>query len=179
LDELVGENRYLELERNLPAVKLTKAERTYFEGILADRTHHAGDAIALLEKVLPELKAAMPTAPRLPCAPWPPIISRPAATAMQQMRMPQCSRVMATSFPPGDLHGFSDNLQTYELLRGAPAQLITGSTSFTVPTRRDLLGNTDLSVRHPPSHLLIQIRDSRQDRLPEPQMAALQEQHFP
>jgi hypothetical protein len=49
-------------------------------------------------------------------------------------------------FLPGDINGFSDNLHTYELLRGAPAQVIAGSINFTVPTRRDPIGNTDVPV---------------------------------
>lgn len=146
LDELVEENRYLELQRNLPAAELTKQERTYFEGILADRTHHVGDAIALLEKVLPELKAR--SAHRAALA-----LRALGSDYFEAGRYGDSAAAYATllksygnQFPPGDLHGFSDNLQTYELLRGAPEQLISGSTSFTVPIQRDPLGNIDVPV---------------------------------
>ena len=57
LDELVAQNRYTELQRNLSVAELTTTDRAYVEGIVADRTHHVADAIALLEKVLPDLKA--------------------------------------------------------------------------------------------------------------------------
>jgi len=51
-----------------------------------------------------------------------------------------------SQFHAGELQGFSDNLHTYEMLRGAPAQLVAGATGFTVATRRDPLGNTDVPV---------------------------------
>jgi Aspartyl protease len=147
LDELVVENRYLELQRNLPAAELTTPERTYFEGILADRTHHVRDAIALLEKVLPELKAR--NAHRAALA-----LRALASDYFEASRYGDSAGAYATllkgygsQFPPGDLQGFSDNLQTHELLRGAPAQLIMASMSFTVPTQRDALGNTDVPVK--------------------------------
>ena len=146
LDALVEENRYLELQRELPAAKVTTAERTYFEGILADRTHHVSDAIALLEKVLPEFKAR--NARRAALA-----LRALASDYFEAGRYGDSAGAYATllksysnQFPPADLHGFSDNLQTYELLRGAPAQRITGSTSSTVATQRDPLGNTDVPV---------------------------------
>jgi hypothetical protein len=145
-DELVRQNRYMELQRDLPVAELTKADRTYFEGILADRTHHVADAIALLEKALSDLKTRD---------------TRRAAIALRALasdyfeagRYGDSAGAYAAllksyrnQFPSGDLQGFSDNLHTYELLRGAPAQLIAGSISFTVPTHRNPIGNTDVPV---------------------------------
>ena len=57
LDERIAQNRYLELQRDLFAAELSTLERTYFEGIVADRTHDVADAIALLSEALPDLKA--------------------------------------------------------------------------------------------------------------------------
>lgn len=45
LDELIAQNRYLELQRDLSAAELSSSDRTYFEGIVADRTHNFADAI--------------------------------------------------------------------------------------------------------------------------------------
>jgi predicted aspartyl protease len=49
-------------------------------------------------------------------------------------------------FHAEDLQGFSDNLHTYEMRRCAPTQVVAGATGFTVATRRDPLGNTDVPV---------------------------------
>ena len=57
LDQLIAQNRYLELQRELPAAELSSSDRTYFEGVVADRTHNVADAIALLGKAVPDLKA--------------------------------------------------------------------------------------------------------------------------
>ncbi|HEX8896394.1 MAG TPA: hypothetical protein VF783_23950, partial [Terriglobales bacterium] len=55
LDELIAQNRYLELHRDLSAAELSSSGRTYFEGVVADRTHNVADAIALLGKAVPHL----------------------------------------------------------------------------------------------------------------------------
>jgi hypothetical protein len=47
LDRLVREKRYPELERELPSSHLTAVERSYFEGILADRTASNGNRSAI------------------------------------------------------------------------------------------------------------------------------------
>ena len=57
LDELIAQNRYLELHRDLSAAELSSSGRTYFEGVVADRTHNVADAIALLGKAVPDLIA--------------------------------------------------------------------------------------------------------------------------
>jgi len=71
---------------------------------------------------------------------------RLADTGILQIDTPHCSRHYRSRFQAEDLQGFSDNLHTYEMLRGAPAQLVAGATGFTVATRRDPLGNTDVPV---------------------------------
>jgi len=53
----IAQSRYLKLQRDLSAAELSTSNRTYFEGMVADRTHNVADAIALLGKALPDLKA--------------------------------------------------------------------------------------------------------------------------
>src|SRR5208282_4038707 len=56
LDRLVQDKRYPELERRLQIADLNSTDRTYFEGILADRSNRTTDAIGSLEKILPQLQ---------------------------------------------------------------------------------------------------------------------------
>lgn len=56
LDALVQDNRYPELERQLPLAHLNSTDRTYFKGIVADRSNCTADAIGSLEKVLPKMR---------------------------------------------------------------------------------------------------------------------------
>jgi predicted aspartyl protease len=146
LDELIAQSRYLKLQRDLSAAELSTSNRTYFEGMVADRTHNVADAIALLGKALPDLKAH--SAHRAALA-----LRALASDYSEAGRYGDSANAYSalltnyrSQFHAGDLQEFSDNLHTYELLRGAPAQVIAGSTGFTVATRRDPLGNTDVPV---------------------------------
>jgi hypothetical protein len=146
LDELITQSRYLELQRDLPASELSTSNRIYFEGIVADRTHHVADAIALLSKALPDLKAH--SAHRAALA-----LRALASDYFEAGQYGDSANAYATllknyrsQFHAGDLQEFSDNLHTYDLLRGAAVQVIGGSTGFTVATRRDPLRNIDVPV---------------------------------
>jgi hypothetical protein len=146
LDELIAQNRYLELQRDLCAAQLSTSNRAYFEGIVADRTHNVADAIALLGKALPDLKAH--SANRAALA-----LRALASDYFEAGRYGDSANAYAallknyrSQFHADDLQGFSDNLHTYEMLRGAPAQVVAGATGFIVATRRDPLGNTDVPV---------------------------------
>jgi len=146
LDELIAQSRYLKLQRDLSAAELSTSNRTYFEGMVADRTHNVADAIALLGKALPDLKAH--SAHRAALA-----LRALASDYFEAGRYGDSANAYSellknyrSQFHAGDLQEFSDNLHTYELLRSAPAQVVAGSTGFTVATRRDPLGNTDVPV---------------------------------
>jgi len=146
LDELIAQNRYLELQRDLSAAELSSSDRTYFEGIVADRTHNFADAIALLGKAVPDLKAH--SAHR---AAW--ALRALASDYFEAGRYEDSANAYAAllknyrgQFHAEDLQEFSDNLHTYEMLRGAPAQVVAAATGFTVATRLDPLGNTDVPV---------------------------------
>jgi predicted aspartyl protease len=146
LDELIAQNRYPELQRDLATAELSTVVRTYFEGIVADRTHKVAEAIALLSKALPDLKVHSPYRAAL-------ALRALASDYFEAGRYGDSADAFAVllknyrgQFHAGDLQEFSDNLHTYELLRGAPAQAVAGSTGFTVAARRDPLGNTDVPI---------------------------------
>jgi predicted aspartyl protease len=147
LDRLVREKRYPELERELPSSHLTATERSYFEGILADRRNHVPQAIAILENLVPSLR----TANR----------SRAAATLrtlagdyFKVGRYADASDVysdllkhFAANFEPAEKRAIGDNQQTFEWLRGAAPQTISGVRSFSVPTQRDPIGDLDVPLQ--------------------------------
>lgn len=145
-DHLVQEKLYTELQRELPGSDLTITERAYFEGIVADRTNNVLHAIALFEKVLPELKA---------------IDTHRAAMALRTLAddyfetgryaeaADTCLELLKgykVEFSPADAQRISDDLHTYELLRGAAPQSVTGPRDFILPTRRDPIGDIEIPL---------------------------------
>jgi predicted aspartyl protease len=146
LDHLVREKQYPELERQLPTDELSPTDCAYFEGILADRRNRPVEAIAVLEKILPGLRTSNPNR---------------AATALRALasdyfmvgRYADASDAYSDLLQhfPGEFNhaekqAFEDNLHTFELLRNAPPQTISGNRRFTVPLRRDTIGDIDVPL---------------------------------
>ena len=147
LDRDVDNRRFTSMEKRLAGATLTPTERTYFEGVLADRTNHAQDAIAKLERVLPALR----NADRHRTA----VALRALATDYFILGRYQESVSAYSEL----LHNFSnelsepaqrvckDNLHTFELLKDAPPQTVSGTRTFTVPLKQDPIGDIDVPVQ--------------------------------
>lgn len=147
LERLVREKRYPELEHQLLSSNLTAMERSYFEGILADRRNHVSQAIALFERIAPRLRTTNP---------------HRAATALRTLasdyfkvgRYADASSVysdllqhFAMEFRPAEKRAIQDNLHTFELLREAAPQTVAGTRNFTVPLQRDPIGDIDVPLQ--------------------------------
>jgi predicted aspartyl protease len=146
-DRLVKQKEYRELERQLRAAPLTAMERSYFEGILADRSNQVSQAIAILEKALPDLRTTS---------------SHRAAVALRTLADDyfKCGRYADASDAYSDLvkhftgefshaerQGIEDNLHTYQLLRDAVPQRVSGARNFSVTVRRNPLGDIDVPLQ--------------------------------
>jgi tetratricopeptide (TPR) repeat protein len=147
LDRLVREKRYPELEHELPSSLLTSIERYYFEGILADRRNHVPQAIASLEKLVPGL----PTSNRSRVAV---ALRTLAGNYFKVGRYADASDAysdllehFAEKFELAERRTIGDNRQTFELLRGASPQTVSGGRSFRVPIQRDAIGDLDVPLQ--------------------------------
>jgi hypothetical protein len=147
LDRLVQDKRYPELEQQLQSARLDSTERTYFTGIVADRSNHLSEAIADLEKVLPELKKTN---------------SKHAAIALRALagdyfrtgRYGEASDTYsdllnhyASEFSPTERQAITDNRNTFGLFRGAPRQAVSGEREFKVQVRRNVLDNIEVPLQ--------------------------------
>lgn len=147
LDRLVQDKRYPELERRLQIADLNSTDRTYFEGILADRSNRTTDAIASLEKILAQLEKTS---------------ARRSAIALRTLagdyfkvgRYGKASDTysdllshFAGEFSSAERQAITDNRNMFELLRSAPPQTVSGARAFSVPIRSNALGNTELPLQ--------------------------------
>jgi predicted aspartyl protease len=125
----------------------TAIERSYFEGILADRRNHVSQAIAILEKIAPSLR---PTNPHRAAA----ALRTLAGDYFKVGRYADASSVysdllqhFAMEFRPAEKRAIQDNLHTFELLRDAVPQTVAGTRNFTVPLQRDPIGDIDVPLQ--------------------------------
>lgn len=147
LDGLVQDKRYPELERQLPLAHLNSTERTYFRGIVADRSNHTTEAIASLEKVLPKIRRTSP---------------KRAAIALRALagdyfkigRYGDASdtysdllKNFVSEFSRVEKQTITDNRNSFELLRGAAPQTLGGEREFKLQVRRNALGNIEVPIR--------------------------------
>lgn len=147
LDSLVERIRYPELEHVLHSARLSPLDRSYFEGVLADRSNHLAQAIQLLEDVLPSLKKSYP---------------RRAAVALRTLAVDyfktgryadSCTAYadlldhFAIQLSAAEKEDSQDNLRAFELVRNAVPQTVSGSRTFTVPWRRDRLGDIEVPLQ--------------------------------
>jgi predicted aspartyl protease len=147
LDRLVREKRYPELERELPSSPLSSMERSYFEGILADRSNHVPQAIVILESLVPSLR----TSNRSRAAE---ALRTLAGDYFKVGRYADASDVYSdllehffANFETAERRAIGDNRQTFELLRGAPPQTVSGGRSFSVPIERNPIGDLDVPLQ--------------------------------
>ena len=147
LDRDIDERRFPALEKRLADPNLTSIERSYFRGVVEDRRNHPEAAIADLEPILPALRNSHPHRAA--------VALRALATDYFMLGRYQESVAAYSEL----LHRFpnelsksakrvcEDNLHTFELLRGAPPQTISGTPAFTVPLKQDPIGDIDVPVQ--------------------------------
>jgi hypothetical protein len=145
LDRLLQDREYPELERQLPGANLSAMERSYFEGILADRSNQVSQAIAILEEILPGLRTAN---------------SQRAAVALRALvddyflsgRYGDASdayadlmKHFADEFNRAHIYGMDSHI--YELLCDAAPQSVSGERNFSVAIRRNSVGDIDVPLQ--------------------------------
>lgn len=146
LDSAIQNRDLPELQRRLASAKLGDSERKYFMGVLADRRNNPKRSIALLERVLPELRArnSHRAAAALRCLATDYFIVgryHDAAAAYSELLEHFSLELSLAAKRLAD-----DNLHTFELLSSAPPQRVAGAKSFHVPVRFNSLNVIEVPV---------------------------------
>ncbi len=147
LDRDIDERRFPSMQKRLDGANLTPTERIYFRGVLADRTNHPQDAITDLQRILPALLSTDP---------------HRAAVALRTLATDYFivgRYAESVSAYAELLHKFGnelsepakrvceDNLHTFELLKDAPPQTVSGIRTFTVPIKQDPIDDIEVPVQ--------------------------------
>jgi clan AA aspartic protease (TIGR02281 family) len=146
LDQLIQRKQYHELELRVAGATLTPTDRKYFQGIVADRTHHVPEAVRELEEVLPELQKTNShrAALTLRALGYDYFLAGRYSDAAEAL-----SKVLdqyRSEFSPVEAHTIRNDRDTVALFRNATPEAVSGARTFTLPTRRDLLTTIDLPI---------------------------------
>ncbi len=147
LDRDIDERRFPAMQKRLDGANLTPTERMYFDGVLADRTNHPQDAIADLQRILPALRSTN---------------RHRAAVALRTLAtdyfiLGRYSESVATYSELLQNFGdelsepakrvCEDNLHTFELLKDAAPQTLSGPRTFNVPLKQDPIDDIEVPVQ--------------------------------
>ena len=176
LDQLVKDKSYLQLEAALKspqAQKMSKAERDYFQGVIANRRNRLKESIDLLAPlvdVLPVPTGGSPTDVRP--------TSNPSLTPESQkiawralgdsytklFRYPEAAAAydraerLASTATEEERHDLRLEREFRELMRNQPAQTVSLEGAFTVQGRRSKVGLLEIQVDVPNPELTTETR---------------------
>jgi predicted aspartyl protease len=148
LDMLIEKRENPELERLLPQAKLDETERTYFEGVLANRRNQLEKSIELLQKVLPALKTTEPKRAAVAAR----SLADDYTKTFQYEKADRVYNELRTDYskllPAAERQSLKDDGKTVHLLTNAPPQTVSVESAFSIPIHLGDLGTieSDLAV---------------------------------
>jgi hypothetical protein len=146
-DQLTEQRDYPELERLLPNASLSETDRTYFEGILANRHNELERSIDMLQSLVPKLKTAEPK--RAAQA-----LRTLADTFVKSFRYADAEKAFsdllgssyAKTLTAEERTSLKDDAGVNRLLTDAPPQKVVMAGSFTLPTHHSPIGTIDTQL---------------------------------
>jgi Aspartyl protease len=147
LNQLLRDRHYLELGRALSSKSnLSVADRTFFEGVMANRRNRVADSIKLLEPLVPSLSTtdkdrAVITLSTLADDYEKSFRYSDAANAYAELE-----KRFGLLMDDNERQRVNREAARWNLLRGSPPQSVEVKEPFTVPTRRDQVGLPEVWV---------------------------------
>ena len=147
LDQLLQQRHYLELESALMSKSnLSAADRSFFQGVMANRRNRVAESIGTLEPLLPSLSVSNKERAIIALSTLADDYEKAfrysdAADAYAQLEIR-----FGSSMDENDRRKARTEAARWNLLRGAPAQSIEVTRPFTVPIIRDRVGLPEVAV---------------------------------
>ncbi len=147
VDQLIAEKNYLELQALLSRPGgLTSGDRDYVEGIMANRTNRVAESVRLLEPLIAKLAAENKRRARVALSTLADDYEKSFRYGEAADTYARLARNFADGMTPAELRRASREAGRWELLRGAPAQQVSGASAFTIQTVRDPAGLLEAPV---------------------------------
>jgi len=147
LDQLLQQRHYLELESALMSKSnLNASDRSFFEGVMANRRNRVAESIRTLEPLLPSLSSTNKERAIIALSTLADDYEKAfrysdAADAYAQLEIR-----FGSSMSENERRRASTEAARWNLLRGAPPQSVEVAGPFTVPITRDKVGLPEVTV---------------------------------
>jgi len=147
LDQLLQQRHYLELESALTSRStLGASDRSFFEGVMANRRNRVADSIRTLEPLLPLLSAANRERAIVALNTLADDYEKTFRYADAANAYAQLETRFGSSMSESERRRARIEAARWNLLRGAPPQRVEVARPFTVPITRDRVGLPEVTV---------------------------------
>ena len=147
LNQLLRDRRYLELNAALSSKSnLSASDRTFFEGVMANRCNRVADSIRMLEPLVPTLSTADKDRAVMTLSTLADDYEKSYRYSDAANTYAELERRFGLVMDENERQRVSREAARWGLLRGSPPQSVEVKEPFTVPTRRDRVGLPEVSV---------------------------------
>jgi hypothetical protein len=147
LNQLLRDRHYLELNAALSSKSnLSVPDRTFFEGVMANRRNRVADSIRMLEPLVPTLSTADKDRAVMTLSTLADDYEKSYRYSDAANTYAELERRFGLVMDENERQRVSREAARWGLLRGSPPQSVEVKEPFTVPTRRDRVGLPEVSV---------------------------------
>ena len=147
LDQLLQQRHYLELESALTSKSnLSTPDRSFFEGVMANRRNRVAESIRTLEPLLPSLSATNKERAIVALSTLADDYEKTFRYADAANAYAQLETRFGSSMSESERRRARTEAARWNLLRGAPPQTVEFVRPFTVPITRDRVGLPEVTV---------------------------------
>jgi hypothetical protein len=147
LNQLLRDRHYLELNAVLSSKSnLPVSDRTFFEGVMANRRNRVADSIKMLEPLVPTLSTTDKDRAVITLTTLADDYEKSFRYSDAANTYGELDRRFGLVMDENERQRVSREAARWSLLRGSPPQSVEVKQSFTVPTRRDRVGLPEVYV---------------------------------
>jgi hypothetical protein len=147
LNQLLRDRHYLELNAALSSKSnLPVSDRTFFEGVMANRRNRVADSIKMLEPLVPTLSTTDKDRAVITLTTLADDYEKSFRYSDAANTYGELDRRFGLVMDENERQRVSREAARWSLLRGSPPQSVEVKQSFTVPTRRDRVGLPEVYV---------------------------------
>ena len=147
LNQLLRDRRYLELNAALSSKSnLSVSDRTFFEGVMANRRNRVADSIKMLEPLAQSLSAVDKERGVITLSTLADDYEKSFRYSDAANAYSELERRFGLLMDENERRRVSREAARWSLLRGSPPQSVEVNQPFTIPTRRDKVGLPEVWV---------------------------------
>ncbi|MGA8491887.1 MAG: retropepsin-like aspartic protease [Terriglobales bacterium] len=147
LNQLLRDRRYLELDTALASKSnLSVSDRTFFDGVMANRRNRVADSIRMLEPLVPSLSSGDKERAVMTLSTLADDYEKSFRYSDAANTYDELERRFGLLMDESERQRATREAARWNLLRGSPPQSVEVKEPFTIPTRKDRVGLPEVWV---------------------------------